>query len=64
MNKKVIGIIVAIIITLAVVIGLIVLISNDSLNNSKNNNDRYQFRSIFNRKIKFCNTNKYNPIIT
>lgn len=39
MNKKVIGIIVAIIITLAVVIGLIVLISNDSLNNSKNNND-------------------------
>lgn len=34
MNKKVIGIIVAIIITLAVVIGLIVLISNDSLNNT------------------------------
>ena len=39
MNKKVIGIIVAIIIALAVVIGLIVLISNDSLNNSKNDND-------------------------
>jgi len=39
MNKKVIGIIVAIIIALAVVIGLIVFISNDSLNNSKNDND-------------------------
>ncbi len=39
MSKKVIGIIVAIVIALAVVIGLIALISNDSLNNSKNDND-------------------------
>ncbi len=39
MNKKVIGIIVAIIIILAVVIGLIVLICNDSFNNSKNDNN-------------------------
>lgn len=39
MNKKVIGIIVAIIVALAIVIGLVVLISNDSLNNSKNDND-------------------------
>ena len=39
MNKKVIGIIIAVIIILAAIIGIVYLVSNDSLNKENTSND-------------------------